>query len=246
MKLLAALLAFQIIPFPGPGRAPAGGGGGGITHVQTVCAAGASGASCPTGDGGTTGTTRAVSITATTGSTLKVVVAWYGSQTISSVADGTNTYTQDVASDAGSTEKVAIWSAHNITGGSLTITVTMSSTGSYNVTYVSEFTGLTSSGSLECSATGSATGTSITTSNCTTTTANTMVLAAYAYGGGGTTTTTAGTGYTIPTNGVYENGTAMVASAVEYKIISATGTHNGTFTISSGGSSHKSVVAGYK
>lgn len=245
-SLFVSLLFFAQIPFPGPGRAPAGGGGGGIVHVQTVCGNGSNGAACPAGTGTVPATTVQTSITVSTGNTVIVGISSYNTVTVTGVSDGTNSYTLDVSEASTGQGRTAIYRAVNVTGGTYTITATFSGS-AYAVIFASEFSGLSASGNPECSGTGQASAvTSITTTDCVTTTANTMLYAIWAQNsGGGTITATAGAGYTIPTDGLYTNAGHSNASAVEYKIVSSSGTHNGTFTIStaSGGSS---AVAGYK
>lgn len=245
--LLVSAAYGQMFPAPGPStRAPAsGGGGGGITHIQTLCVAGADNGSCPTGGTGQTGTTRVISITATTGNTLFIVPARYGSQTITGISDGVNTYTEDVNSPSSpAADTVGIWRAKNITGGALTITVTLSAAGAFTATYAMEFSGLT--GDPDCTpGVGNGSSTTPASSACVTSTANAVVIAAWASGAGGNVTSTAGTGYAIPTNGKYTDGNAQVASAVEYQIVSSTGSFTGEFTSGTSNQWH-ALVAAYK
>ena len=129
LTLLAALLLFQMAPMPGPGGVPTPTGisFGNSCGNDTL----SSGSSLATSNG---------ACTFSTGSAVVCMVGWGGNGAtavpgISSVSDGTNTYTPITGTGGGAGGQVSTgtWAggqfayAKNITGGSLTITVTLSS-----------------------------------------------------------------------------------------------------------------------
>lgn len=183
------IVLFQII-FPIlTGSFPAGGSG--PTHVQTVSHLGSS------------GTTVAVSITATTGNLLAVEFNSTGSNaiTLSSCSDGTNTYTvvDNVTGSPMSATSAGDAYAKSITGGTLTVTCTISGT-TIPIIFVAEISGASTTAPLDghaCNGQNSVgTGTDAVTVGPITTTATDLIWATTADGNQGATIN-AGTGYTL-------------------------------------------------
>lgn len=198
-----------------------------IAHSQTVKVV---------GDVNATAVTTAA-ITTTTGNLTVVVCIWFGAGvTFTSMADSKgNTWTQIGSQQTTSgNAKMRMYYAKNITGGaSHTFTLTVSANNSYPLLFVSEFSGIDTTSPFDVQA--ATTGSSTTPSSGVTATraqADELLVGGLVDESSGVVTITAGTNFTIPTNGKEENGAANSTGAIEYQIVSSTGTDAGTFTIS--------------
>jgi len=81
--------------------------------------------------------TVAGSVTAATGSSLIVMIANAGSRTVSSISWTGGSFSKDQGVTNGTTNG-EIWSAHNVTGGTNTLTVTLSGNTTIKILIVSE------------------------------------------------------------------------------------------------------------
>lgn len=105
-----------------------------------------------------TGTTVTLSsITLTGGASLMVGAITHQSRTFASVTWGAASLVSDV-DIAGATNRVAIWSTHNVTAGTNDIVVTISGAGAKGLT-ATQWTGLTTSSTLDKTASDSGSGT---------------------------------------------------------------------------------------
>lgn len=197
-----------------------------MAHVQTAKSSGNSAATSVTVSIGTT----------TSGNLLVIGVTWYGSRTFSSISDNkSNTWTQIGSQlDTASPIHTRMYYAKNISGGSgHTITVNFSGNGCYPTAIASEFSELDTSSPLDVQAgtTGGASTTPSSGSTTTRSTANQLLVCFEAEESTATCTHTAGTNYTKPTNGSEDDGSNYGTAGIEYRIVSATGTDAGTWTI---------------
>lgn len=186
------LALFQVtVSFPGPFVPQVSGGGTGPSFVQAVSAL------------GSMGTTVSVTITATTGNLLAVETNSTGNNgiTLSSCSDGTNTYTvvDNVTGAPMSATSAGDAYAKNITGGSLTVTCTLSGS-TIPIILITEVHGASITTPLDghaCHGQNSVgTGTDAATVGPITTTATDLIVATTADGNQGATIN-AGTGYTL-------------------------------------------------
>lgn len=124
------------------------------------------------------------------------------------------------------------------TAPSGTYTVTQTRTGlAYYIIYLIEVSGLTTctvDTSDSKATSGGSTPFAAYTSALTTTAASTIVISAIGFGGTPTVNPVAGSGYAIPTNGKIVAGGSYPASAVEYKILTSTGTESPEFVTDAG------------
>jgi len=149
--------------------------------------------------------------------------------TVSSIADTAgNTYTYVTRIVGDLTGTIECWYAKNIAGNvSNVVTVTFSASVYNRTITVDQYSGCDTSAPLDQYNTGSGNSNTPTTGNITTTVADEVLVAGvylgYPY------TITAGTNYTLRTL----TNTAPSRGASEDRIVSATGTYNATFSISS-------------
>lgn len=125
---------------------------------------------------------------------------------------------------------VKVWAAYNTAAGADTIT--MNDTNNPGALYIYEASGLASSAAFDKSsfqAYVAGTGSFDSLSTPTTSFANELLLGIFGSGLSGTPTWTIGTNYV---NLQQQNNTSGVSSAVEERIVSATGTYNATATSS--------------
>lgn len=177
------------------------------------------------------GTTSATSLQVTltgaaTGNLVVVGIVCGGpTTTVNSVADTVNTYTRcsgrTFLSGAGGCE---IWYAKNITGGNLTITVSISGTFAITV-FATEYSGADTTAPFDVQATTSGTSTTPDSGSATTTAAN-EILAGMLSVSGATSAFTPGTGYT-------RRGNAETLGIWEDQIVSSTGSYSANGTLSS-------------
>lgn len=221
-------------------------------HVQT--------SSSSTAANADTDWAQAYGSNVTAGSLLVCEVGWYNTPTVSSVADGTNTWTKigatvTVASTGGNWN-INLWYAMNAASGATTVTTTFSANPTIVHMICSEFSGIATSSALDQQRSDSAqtdpgTATDAVTSGATSATGanNELVVgASIAPPNAGTTTYAAGTSYTIPTNGTGNDGTWM-AFALEYMNLASAGAATATFTLSgvgAGTADTATIVATFK
>lgn len=179
-------------------------------------------------------TTQAFAGNVTAGNLIFVIVAWNGTATVSSVADGGlgNTYTQTDAKQAwGTADNVQGFYAKNINGGACTITVTLSLTSvSYLEVYQMEVSGSDTTAPLDAHNTSSGTTNDPASGNLVTGTANEMII-------GYCANMTAGAGYT--------SDSTFDSNQLEHKVVSSTGTYTATF-VGDGSSGWGMVAATFK
>ncbi len=175
-------------------------------------------------------TTNTVALTVTTGNALWVMTGWQvggagcGATTvaISDNAGTPNTYTQVGAINTSAYMCSASFYAKNVTGGSLTITSTVSSSQSNLAIVAIQVSGADTASPLDAGPAnaGGVTGTTPVSASYTTAVANEILIAgAWDYYIGDTVA--ANSGYTIPSNGNCTSVTFGVI-AVEDKIVSST------------------------
>jgi hypothetical protein len=196
---------------------------------------------------GTTNTsTVSKTVTISSGSCLHVVVGCGSGQTVSGVADGTNTYTsRGSVTHTAYTYKLTQFTAVNVTGGSLTITATISANTTYPWILIQEVTGASAydarSGAYQ-GATSSTSTDGITTGTATPSTQPGLVCG-LVYGAG---SSTPGTGFSIGTFGSDGGlpGTGYSANwATETKRITSTSAVAATWTNGNGADTIASVMA---
>lgn len=195
-----------------------------IAHVQT-------------GKGGGTGvTTATVTLTTTSGNFISAGSAINLTGRFTSVADNkSNTYTQNASSPLtfSSVREVRHHYALNITGGaSHTVTLTMTA-GTDCTFYVSEFSGIATASAFDKSAAQAQVAVTALSSGVTATrTQADEVLIGVCSGTESVNwvSVTAGASFAIPTNGSVTSNAVQPPSAVEYQIVSSTGTTAATFT----------------
>jgi hypothetical protein len=203
----------------------------------------------------TTGTTIGsvtVGSAVSVGSTVYMMAAWSNDvasvPTINSVADSRgNTYTVDVTAGAGNTTvSCALIRAPVTTALQVgdTITITISANRIRWVLQADSFDDVNTSSPLDkTSVTDTGSSTSLTTGvTATTTQAYELCVAVFGYGGGRTTSIPVGWSGTakVETNA----GSADRAVQMIYKYTSATGTQEGTLSITAGGASTYSALIG--
>lgn len=173
--------------------------------------------------------TAALAVTSTAGNALICAIAALG--TTYSVSGG-GTWTTDKTGTAGTGGfKNAFASCPSATGGSQTITVSV--TGNPGITaFVMEFSGMAASGIYEGSTTtGSGNGTTFTTSALTNTQATAVKVAVTGNDSSlNSAFSSTGTGWTLPTNGSEPDGSTWLAAACAYKIVSASQSDTETWT----------------
>jgi hypothetical protein len=187
----------------------------------------------------------------TNGSRIIVAVSCWiaaGNSTCSGVADTVNTYTKDGSIiDAVSKVETSIFSAPNTSSSALTVTATMTQSGSTCAICIMEFSGLSSTagaGALDGTGTASVNGaTSITTTSATTHAANELAVCAMT-GNGDNRTFTKDATYTAAQNNS-PDGNADIGT--EYKDTGASGSAiTGAWTISAGSGHNDAVLVIYK
>lgn len=195
-----------------------------IAHVQT-------------GKGGSTGVlTATVTLTTTSGNFLSAGSAINLTGRFTSVTDNkSNTWTQNASSPLtfSAVREVRHHYAENITGGASHTTTLTLSAGTDVTFYVSEFSGIATSSSFDKSAAQAQTAVTALSSGVTATrTQNDEVLIGVASGTESVNwvTVTAGASFTIPANGSVTSNGVQPPSAVEYQVVSSTGTTAATFT----------------
>jgi hypothetical protein len=183
----------------------------------------------------------------TNGSRIIVMVSCWKSAavTCTGVADTVNTYTKDVdIVDAVSSVHASIWSAPNTSTSALTVTATISATGSSTSICIMEFSGLsTTSGSGARDGTSTASmnsGTSIVTSPAVTTTAANELAFGSINGNGDNKTFTKGATYTLGQNNS-PDGNADVGT--EYKDTGASSSSITADWTMTAGSGHNNALA---
>lgn len=138
----------------------------------------------------------------------------------------------------GTSPTLHTWYELNVAGGATTFTCTMNQTQGTNAAFmIEEWSGIATTAALDQSAT--ATNTTVTTTPTTGTTATTtqadeLIICSIAINTG-TTTVAAGSGYGAGAGGSFASflgaGTAGAFVAVQSKIVAATGTQVGSFTL---------------
>jgi type II secretory pathway component HofQ len=173
--------------------------------------------------------------TAASGSSFLAVIRAYGSPTGVTDSKG-NTYVLVFSTqNTTDTDWLAVYMATNGTGGA-THRITASFGAGLNPVILGliEITGGATSSITDTSATAfdqaSPFGQSITTAN-----ANDLILGFFGSNGAATTVTyTAGSGFTMLAAGTFVTGTDGLSVGVSTQVVSATGTYNPAFTVSSG------------
>jgi hypothetical protein len=139
-------------------------------------------------------------------------------------------------------DTLELWYCENMTG-SATLGIGANHTGTPSFPYCAyiEFSGVATSSSLDATATGSATGGTVTSGSFTTTTdANQVIVAALQVSNTGTTWT-AGSGYTLP---AFDAGTTGNVVRFQYKIVAAQQSGVTAAASSSDSTSAKAIVVG--
>jgi parallel beta-helix repeat protein len=151
---------------------------------------------------GVSGTTLSTSsTTVTTGNTVVVTTGMYspGSEELTSVSDGTNTYIALTACEDAGNNRIRVFYAVNVTGGTLTFTVTPSTTVSYLTLVVSQYSGVNGFDvAVPCA---SGTGTTMASGTFSTTAADLIYVAGYS--GDAAAVLAAGEGYAPRTDDWY-------------------------------------------
>jgi hypothetical protein len=214
-----------------------------VAHVQ-----------CATGTW-SSGTTYTTSITATNGNLLAVAAQILGSSStdlvssgVGAITDGTNTYTLlDTIDDTGGGTRharLATYYAKNITGGSLTVTTTLSGSGvTISKTFVCEVSGADTSSPLDQHTMAEQYPVTTSTDNLTSGSVTTTANGEYVFGAGcqgtlNTATPAAGTGFT--------SGASSSNCRVEYQIQSSSGSIAATFTPGESTDGYFAAVATFK
>ncbi len=172
-----------------------------------------------------------------TGEILRIPVAWSssGGSSVSSISDGTNTYSRVTGPFYNATDPYAyeVWEAKNVTGGTYTLTVTFSGSYSYRFLGVARYSGLdvtASAQSVRQYQANAATSTDAVTSTTLTPSSQPGMLWGFCLD---TTnrTLTAGTGFTSRGNFTNLTSTLGLKGQVEDMSISSTDPVAATFTI---------------
>lgn len=171
-----------------------------------------------------------------------------GSQNLVVTDSKTNTWTENPAGPKAPDSKTRIHQFYvpNAIGGATHTFTATGSAGSYMALFVSEFSGIALTSPLDKSA--GATGNSGAPSSgvtATRTQSDEVLVGMSGTDDGGGRVWNAGTGFTIPANGNQDVGDSYVA-AVEYQIVSATGTEAATYTFSSLTSPWAAIIGTYK
>lgn len=135
-------------------------------------------------------------VTLTTGNLVFVGVCWnaVGGTGITSLSDGTNTYTQiGTTQTVDANTRIAIFYAKNITGGTLTITFTPAAN-SFITICGEEYSGLDTSSPLDSSIPNTGTSTSITTTSCAVNNPNSLLVGFFGTNAGGSPSITGTSG----------------------------------------------------
>lgn len=167
--------------------------------------------------------------------------------------DHSGTYTQAVNAANGTATSLgsAIYYRMNVPASA---TYVITCTGvvanpSFTTTYALEASGLASLSPVDTSASNPNTGSGpYNGGSLVTTNANDLLIAVLATTyAGANLGVLAGTGFTIPTNGVNNNGGASgTAGGIEYKVVSASGTYNTPFTLNNASPSGAGVAVAFK
>lgn len=167
-------------------------------------------------------TTASVSVPGVgAGHVLIVVIGWANTtSTISSVSDGTNTYSVGVATKAGTGVSQAIYYVASAAAGSPTVTVTLSATVSGIDLTIYEFSGV---GAVDKTASAFGTGTAASSGSVTTTVANELLFGAGTVSNAFSSGEAGWTSYITP-----------FSDLMEYDIVSSTGSYAATGTAASG------------
>ena len=191
-----------------------------IAHVQTV------------NSGGLSVGTISATLTLTAGNAVVVNLLTYSQAvTPTQTAGDTLTIRKDFVSGG---LRINQYDSLSVAGGSTTFTFTFATVSAVRI-FVTEISGLAKSAAFDVSADGGADTTSTTHSSGTTATtaqANEICIAAMnSDGAGGSGSNTVSQSFTIPTNGdAPGTDSGGLKSTLAYKIVSATGTFETTFT----------------
>ncbi len=163
----------------------------------------------------------------TTGDAIFVGIVTSGSSTtISTVSDGTNSYSRvsgrNFLAGAGGTE---IWAAYNVTGGNLTVTVTASASVQIGVV-LDEWSSVVTSSAFDVQSTSTGTSTALNSGSATTNQASEAIVGMFSTAGTGLT---AGTGYTMRKTGT----TTSYQFGLEDEQVSSAGSYSAAATINS-------------
>lgn len=164
--------------------------------------------------------------TVAAGNTVFVVARMNGLDTVSSVSDGTNTYTERTSDADGNNVGIHTFNAVAAASGSITITVTRVQTSGQLHCVAVELSGVSGTNGTAGHAASAAGVTTINIPNTTTSVANAILISAVALSSAWTPGATP-TGYTLITT--------TTRTGVAYRTVSASGTYGGATWTDSGG-----------